>query len=125
MTTCPHCHQLIRQKRSAIPTLVPAVDTATMDRAELFAYLKRTAPLEDVRFWVRHAAMSDPLRAGFIALQSIAETTTTVSRPAFYKQLAHLQALWRRESNARDKANGVPAVGNGYENQDDLQEATA
>ena len=73
-----------------------------MSDTQLYAYYKRIAPLEDCRFWLRNARMSDQLRAGFLALESSAQVLT-IPRAEFYRQLTALQALWRRESNARER----------------------
>ena len=97
---CPHCGQTIKAPKA--PKLAESTDTASMTDAELFKYYKRTAPLADLRFWLNHARMSDHLRAGFIALESAAQTLT-IPRPSFYRQLTALQALWRQESNARER----------------------
>jgi len=99
---CPHCGQTIQPSKPRKPRLAESTDTASMTDAQLFAYYKRTAPLSDLRFWLNNARMSDQLRAGFIALESAAQTLT-IPRPAFYRQLTALQALWRQESNARER----------------------
>ncbi len=52
---------------------------------------------------LRHVRLSDPLRAGFEALE-LAILHTKPSRSAVYAEYAKLQSAWRAESNARDRA---------------------
>lgn len=75
------------------------VDTATMADAELYAYYKRTAPIEDLRFLLR-GCMSDALRAR-------AERITNPTA----RDLASLRAAWRTERQAEDRGAGIPAIG--------------
>jgi hypothetical protein len=75
-----------------------AVDTAAMTDAELFAYYRRTAPAEDLRFFLR-ARMSDALRRR-------AEVTKPTAA-----DLARLRAAWRMERQAEERAAGIPAIG--------------
>lgn len=105
---CPHCHQPIKPAKPRKPALVHAVNVDAMTDAELYAYRKKTAPLEDLKFWLRNAIMSAQLRAGFEALQ-IAANQTTIPRADFYRQLCALQAVWRKESNARDRQAHIDA----------------
>lgn len=77
------------------------VDTSQMGEAELRAHYHNTAPLADVQFWIKNARMSDPLRAGFLALES-SILNLHLPRAAVYQQLTLLQAAWRKESNARE-----------------------
>lgn len=99
---CPNCGHAITTAKARKPRLVESSDVSQMSDAELFAYRKRTAPLEDLRFWLNNARMSDQLRAGFLALQASAQVLT-IPRAEFYRQFVALQALWRRESNARER----------------------
>lgn len=101
---CPVCDQPIREHkpRKAKPTLAHAVDVATMSDTELYAHYKRTAPAQDLAFWLTHATLTPALRAGFVALD-VANRQTTIPRTDFYRQLTALQALWRRASNARER----------------------
>ena len=75
------------------------VDTAGMTDAELYAYYKRTAPAEDLRFLLR-ARMSDALRRRAEAI--------TKPTPA---DLARLRTAWRTERQTEDWAAGIPAIG--------------
>jgi hypothetical protein len=76
-----------------------AVDTAAMTDAELFAYYKRTAPAEDLRFFLR-ARMSDALR----------RRAETITKPTA-ADLAVLRTAWRTERQAEERAAGIPAIG--------------
>jgi hypothetical protein len=98
---CPTCGRKFTATKPK-PT-EPTADTATMSNAAMFAHYKRTAPLEDVRFMLRVARMSDGLRAGFEALE-LAIQQTNPTRAAIYREYGQLQAAWRAESNARDRA---------------------
>jgi len=85
-TGCPLCGHK-PAKRKAQPTA--EADTATMTEAELFAYYKRTANVEDCRFALKYALpMSDELRAEWLELASIAGQ---LSRAECRKRLTALQ----------------------------------
>lgn len=75
------------------------VETAAMTDAELYAYYKRTAPAEDLRFFLR-ARMSDALRC-----RAEAVTKPTAA------DLASLRTAWRTERQAEERAAGIPAIG--------------
>jgi hypothetical protein len=76
-----------------------AVDTAGMTDAELFAYYKRTAPTEDLRFFLRFR-MSDVLR----------RRAEAVTKPTA-ADLVLLRSAWRTERLAEERAAGIPAIG--------------
>ena len=110
---CPHCQQTIKAPRKPKgPELIHG-DTSQMTDAEVFAYYKRTAPLEDLRFMLRNARMSERLRGACLALEAAA-TVTTVSPAAFKAQYLRLQAEWRIERNAADLADHI-ANGDRYD----------
>ncbi len=92
-TICQCCGQTIKARK--IDTSTP-VDTATLTDTQLYAYYKRTAPFEDIAFWIARAQMSDALRARFVALAD------TGNAQRIKRKLPSLQAQWRRESNARE-----------------------
>ena len=75
------------------------VDLVAMTVAERFAYYKRTAPLEDLRFFL-HARMSEALRRRAEAITK----PTAVDLPPLY-------AAWRMERQAEARAAGIPAIG--------------
>lgn len=75
------------------------VDTAAMTDAELYAYYKRTAPAEDLRFFLR-ARMSNALR---YRAEAIAKPTAS--------DVVSLRTAWRTERQAEARAAGIPAIG--------------
>ncbi len=77
----------------------PAVDTAAMTDAELYASYKRTALGEDLRFFLRFR-MSDALR----------ERAEAIAKPTA-RDVASLREAWRTERLAKDRAAGIPAIG--------------
>jgi hypothetical protein len=76
-----------------------AVDTAGMTDAELFAYYKRTAPTEDLRFFLR-GRLSYALRR---RAEAVTKPTTA--------DLVLLWSAWRTERLAEERAAGIPAIG--------------
>jgi hypothetical protein len=75
------------------------VDPAAMTDAELYAYYKRTALTEDLRFFLR-GRMSDALR----------RRAEAIGKPTA-RDLASLRDTWRTERQADDRAAGIPAIG--------------
>lgn len=73
-----------------------------MTDAQLYQHRKLTAPLEDLKFWLRHASMSAELSVRFALLEPMARQAS--KRAEFYRQFRNLQDLWRGESNARERA---------------------
>ena len=106
--TCPNCAHVFtttaaKKPKADIPILSDAdVNTAAMDLKTLFAHYKATAPLEDVRFFLRIGSLSPAVRAGLEALE-LAILHTKPSRQAIYREYGRLQDRWRAESNARDR----------------------
>ncbi len=109
MPNCPTCgHRITAAKpRPAAPDVV--VNTATMNDRDLFAYYKRTSPLEDVRGLLR-ATLSPNLRARTEALADRAVAGGT--RAYIVNEYARLCDDWRAEANARQRADaGDPMIG--------------
>ena len=98
---CACCGQTIKAIK---PSDIAPRDTSTMSDAEVFAYYKRIAPLEDVRFWIKNARMSAALRDRFIAL----ELTGNLAK--IKRELPALQAEWRKESNVRERLEQLVAA---------------
>jgi hypothetical protein len=92
---------------------VAVVDTATLTDVELYAYYKRTAPIEDLRFFLR-GRLSDGLRARAEAI-----TTPTAG------DLITLRAAWRAERLAQDRAAGIPAIGTAEWHQQQIDQQRA
>jgi hypothetical protein len=95
----------VRALAACLPRPTPArvqpadVDPAAMTDAELYAYYKRTALTEDLRFFLR-GRMSDALRR---RAEAIVKPTTS--------NLANLRAAWRAERLAEERAARSPAIG--------------
>ena len=100
---CPCCGRPIRQPRhTSSGAIVALVDTSRLSDAELFRHYKQTAPVEDLRVFLRHARLSPDLRADGEALLAVGcrDTGGTLSRSDWYRRLTALQDRWRRETNA-------------------------
>lgn len=102
VSACPSCGRPIRPPRHApAPTTFQApVDTSRMSYADLYRHYRRTAPVEDLRFFLRHARLSPELRADGDALLAAGyrDTGGVVSRVEWYRRLTALQDRWRRET---------------------------
>jgi hypothetical protein len=75
------------------------VDTAGMTDAELYAHYKRTASIEDLRFF---------LRGGKSA--ALLARARAITNPTAH-DLIRLREAWRIERAADDRATGIPAIG--------------
>lgn len=106
--TCPTCGRKLTAAKRTTSAITAAIATADMSNKELFAYYKKTAALGDVRFMLAKTLSAD-LRARFADLER--DVVGGLGRVDAYRQYVNLQADWRAESNARDRAAGVPAVG--------------
>jgi hypothetical protein len=81
------------------PKPVAPVNIDEMTDAELFAYRKRTAPVEDLKFLMSFT-MSDALRT---RAEAIAKPTP--------KDCTALRNAWRIERQAAERAANEPAIG--------------
>ncbi len=103
--TCPNCgHVHVQATRARKRVPVVDVDTSSLTEAELFGHYKRTAPLEDVRFMLRVARMSDTLRISFEELEQAIVRGGLTNRAEIYRHYGRLQDVWRGESNRRERA---------------------
>jgi hypothetical protein len=96
-------------KRTTSPKPSPAVepvDLSTLSTADLFKHYKTTAPVEDVRFMLKHAKMSAGLRFAFEVLEASIVELRIRDRKTIYREYETLQTMWRHESNCRHWANG-------------------
>jgi hypothetical protein len=77
-----------------------AVDPSQLSDAALYRSYRRTAPVEDLRFFLRHARLSAELRALGDALlaEGCRETGGTVSRTEWHRRLIGLQDRWRQDT---------------------------
>jgi hypothetical protein len=91
---CPTCGRTLPK-----PRIVAPADTAAMSDSQLFAHYKKTAPIEDVRFFLRTAILSPALRAD---LEQLAANAPAMTRADIYRRYVVLQDMWRRESNATE-----------------------
>jgi hypothetical protein len=99
---CPSCGRPVRRPRHgpAPTTFREPVDPSRMSYADLCRHYHRTAPVEDLRFFLRHARLSTQLRADGDALLAAGcrDTGGVVSRREWYRRLTGLQGRWRRET---------------------------
>lgn len=95
---CPSCGRPMRRSRRTEPDTV--IDTSRLSDAEVFRHFHRTAPVEDLRFFLRHARLSPALQACGEALLALGcrDTGGMLSRSEWYRQLTALQDCWRRET---------------------------
>ena len=102
VSTCPSCGRPIRRPRhTPAPAACPVlVDTRRMSDTERYRHYRRTAPVEDLRFFLRHGRLSPDLQAAGDALlaDGCRDTGGTVSRAEWYRRLTALQDRWRRET---------------------------
>jgi hypothetical protein len=70
-----------------------------MSDAELYRHYRQTAPVEDLRFFLRNASTPPDLRAAGERLlaEGCRATGGTLSRSDWYRRLTALQDRWRRE----------------------------
>lgn len=112
---CPCCGRPIQQpRRTPQPAdTATAVDSSRLSDADLFRHYKRTAPVEDLRFFLRYARLSPDLRTDGDALLAVGcrETGGALSRSEWYRRLTALQDCWRREisTEAKSQASDVMA----------------
>jgi hypothetical protein len=80
-----------------------------MSTADLLKHFKQTAPLEDVRFMLKHARMSAGLRFAFEVLEASILELRIRNRADIYREYSSLQQIWRHESNRYHWAIGFLA----------------
>lgn len=90
--------------------VVATVDTAALSTADLFKHYQKTGPLEDVRFWLKHARMSAGLRFAFEVLEASIVELKIRDRKTILRELCSLQQMWRAEANRRQWAAGYVAT---------------
>ena len=100
MPTCPSCaHSWTRAKKANGHPSTAAVNTANLSTADVYAHYNRTAPVDDVRFWLAHADLAPDLRAQFEELLTMRDgelVPVYTNRTEHYHQLTRLQDAWRR-----------------------------
>lgn len=99
MKTCPHCGKVLpsSSKRQTKPSA--PISTDGLSDAELYKHYHTTAPVEDLRFFVTHAMLSDDLRAQATALLETALTDGKLpcTRTEWYRRLASFHQQWRHD----------------------------
>jgi hypothetical protein len=91
---CPNCaHTWTTTKK----TTTPAKPIEGMSVTELYAHYKKTAPLEDTRFFLRVCSLSPAVRRGAESLEA-AIVNLSLPRADVYRQLYELQDRWRQEN---------------------------
>jgi len=105
LASIQHCpcrgRPTLQPRRTPRPAdTAPPVDTSRLSDAELFRHYERTAPVDDLRFFLSHARLSPGLRADGEALLAIGcrETGGALSRSEWYRRLTALQDRWRRDT---------------------------
>ena len=99
---CPACHRPLPKPR-AVPLVRTARDLKSMSVAQVFAYYKATAHVEDVRFALRAGVRLSPeLEDAWTALLEDAEGGLAAAQCR--ARLAALLDDWRRERLAEDCA---------------------
>ena len=99
--TCPGCGRPLRQPRQKPGTAESApVETAALSDADLFRYFHRTAPVEDLRFFLRYARLSPELQAhgDTMLTAGCRDAGGTLTRLDWYRRLTALQDRWRRDT---------------------------
>ena len=82
------------------------IDPNLLSDDELFDYRRRTAPVEDTRFVLRVATLSDELRKDFELL--LRDAQDGLSRPEWEARYVDLQDRWRHESCQREPYGYTP-----------------
>ena len=109
MITCPKCaHCFTPPKTHKAPALAAVTSTADLSTTQLYAFYKKTAPLEDVRAFLRTAVCAPELKARAEGLEAAIVGRTITERGAIYRELTALQDAWRTADYWRRVA--VPAA---------------
>ena len=113
VSTCPSCGRPFRRapQTPGPVALTAVVNTSRLSEVALYRHYRQTAPVEDLRFFLRHARLSPDLRADGDALLAIGcrDTGGTLSRSDWYRRLTGLQDRWRRETTGESQRN-VPSL---------------
>ena len=101
--TCPGCGRPLRRPRPTPRASLDAaspVDTSQLSDREVYRHFHRTAPVEDLRFFLRHARVSPDLRDEGEALLALGcrDTGGSLARADWYRRLTALQDRWRGET---------------------------
>jgi hypothetical protein len=118
-TLCPHCSGVLPTKAKAVKAqLSTPVDLSSLSDDQLFKYYKATAPIEDVRFflrtqltWSRTSDRAYAIYADATCIRATLEANRGKWTPVLKASWLSLKADWRRARNTDDRQQGVPAVG--------------
>ena len=88
-TSCPCCGRAFPKAKTA-----PVVNVSELSEKDMFAYYKRTAPVENVRFQLR-LNLSPELRAGYTALLETLENQGGKASAQTNREYLRLQEAWR------------------------------
>jgi len=86
---CPCCGRAYPKAKAT-----PVVNVAELSEKDMFAYYKRTAPVENVRFQLR-LHLSPELRAGYTALLEQLEHQGGKASAQTNREYLRLQEQWR------------------------------
>lgn len=98
---------MARLDQPAKAAIVPAVQPEQLSDADVMIYYKKTAPIEDLKFFIRHCG-DDSIRqdARRLLAASIKPATDNLllgNRKEFYRQLTSLQDYWRQRRNRQEQ----------------------
>jgi hypothetical protein len=103
-TSCPCCGRAFPKPKA----VTAVVNPAELSDADVFAYYKRTAPVEDVRFRLRLALAAD-VRQGFETLLATLESQGGKATPATKREYIRLDQMWRQTAFCREADISVAA----------------
>jgi hypothetical protein len=75
---------------------------AELSDKDMFAYYKRIAPVEDVKFQLRLTSLTADIRAGYEALLEALTDNAGKATADTKREYLRLQALWRESKRADD-----------------------
>jgi hypothetical protein len=88
--SCPCCGRAYPKAK-----LAPVVNVAELSEKDMFAYYKRTAPVEDVKFQLRLASLPAEIRAGYEALLEALTNMAGKATPDTRREYLRLQQVQR------------------------------
>ena len=92
---CPCCGRAFPKAKAA-----PVVNVSELSEKDVFAYYKRTAPVENVRFQLR-LNLSPDVRAGYDALLERLIANAGKATADTNREYLRLQEVWRMTARAR------------------------
>jgi hypothetical protein len=93
---CPCCGRAFPKAKA--PTVV---NVAELSDKDVFAYYKRAAPVENVKFQLRLTSLPSDVRSGYEALLAQLEQQNGKETPATKREYSRLQQLWRESYTPR------------------------